>query len=158
MLQTWRRAYPFSWRNKPIQKVSHLAKVIQLTHCSSVQFSCSVVSDSLRPHWLQHSRLPCPSPTPSACSNSCSSSWWCHPPISSSVNPFFSCLQSFSASGSFPMSQFFASKDTVIGHRYWSLSFIISPFSEYSGLNSFRIDWFDLIAVQAGLKPRTVWL
>ena len=114
MLQTWRCAYSFSWRNKPIQKVN-LAKVTQLTHCSSVQFSCSVVSDSLRPHGLQHNRLPCPSLTPSACSNSCSSSWWCHPPISSSVIPFSSCLQIFSASGSFPMSQFFASKDKVIG-------------------------------------------
>ena len=76
---------------------------------SSVQFSYSVVSDSLRPHGLQHTRLPCPPPTPRAYSNSCSSSWWCHPTISSSVIPFSSCLQSFPASGSFPMSQFFAS-------------------------------------------------
>ena len=76
---------------------------------SSVQFLCSVVSDSLRPHGVQHTRLPCPSPTPGACSNSCPLSWWCHPTISSSFIPFFSCLQSFPASGSFPMSQFFAS-------------------------------------------------
>ena len=74
-----------------------------------VQFSCSVMSDSLRPHALQHSRLPCPSPTPRACSNSCPSSRWCHPTISSSIVPFFSCLQSFPASGSFPRSQFFTS-------------------------------------------------
>ena len=73
-----------------------------------VQFSCSIVSDSLRPHELQHTRLPCP-PTPRACSNSSSSSWWCHPTISSSVIPFSSCLQSFPALGSFPVSQFFAS-------------------------------------------------
>ena len=77
-------------------------------------FVCSVVSYSLRPHELQRARLPCLSPTPGACSNSCPSSWWCHPTISSSVIPF-SCLQSFSASGSFPMSQFFASGGQSIG-------------------------------------------
>ena len=75
---------------------------------STVQFSRPVVSDSLRPHGLQHARLPCPSPTPRACSSSCPSSWWCHLTISSSVVPF-SRLQSFWASGSFLMSQFFAS-------------------------------------------------
>ena len=64
-------------------------------------FSCLVMSDSLRPRGLQLGRLPCPSPTPEACSNSCQSSWWCHPTISSSVIPFSSCLQSFPASGSF---------------------------------------------------------
>ena len=73
------------------------------------QFSHSVASDSLRPHGLQHARLPCPSPTPRACSNSCPSSWWCHPTVLSSVIPFSSCLQSFPASGSFPSSLFFAS-------------------------------------------------
>ena len=67
------------------------------------------VFNSLRPHGLQHARLPCPSPTPGACSNSCPLSQWCHPTISSSVIPFSSCLQSFPSSGSFPMSQFFAS-------------------------------------------------
>ena len=70
-------------------------------------FSCSVMSDSLRPHGQQHARLPCPSPTPGACSNSCPLSGWCHPTISSSVVPFSSCLRSFSASESFPMSQIF---------------------------------------------------
>ena len=70
---------------------------------SSVQFSCSVMSDSLRPHGLQHDRPPCPSPTPRAYSNSCPLSWWCHPTISSSVIPFSSLLQSFPASGSFQM-------------------------------------------------------
>ena len=75
----------------------------------SVQFSHSVMSNSFQPHGLQHARLPCPSLTPGACSNSCPSSWWCHPTISSSVIPFSSCLQSFPASGSFPMSQFFKS-------------------------------------------------
>ena len=67
------------------------------------------MSNSLQPHGLQHARLPCSSPTPWACSSSCSLSWWCHPTISSSVIPFSSCLQSFPASGSFPMSQFFTS-------------------------------------------------
>ena len=75
----------------------------------STQFSCSIMSDSLRPHGLQHSRLPCPKTSTGACSNSCPLSWWCHPPISSSVIPFSSCLQSCPASGSFPMSQFFPS-------------------------------------------------
>ena len=75
----------------------------------SVQFSFSGVSDSLWPHRLQHARLPCPSPTPGACTNSCPSSRWCHPTISSCVVPFSSCLQSFPASGSFQMSQFFTS-------------------------------------------------
>ena len=72
------------------------------------------MSDSLPPHGLQPSRLPCPSPAPRACSNSCPSSWWCHPTISSSVIPF-SCLQSFPASGSFPVSQFFTSRGQSIG-------------------------------------------
>ena len=81
---------------------------------SSVQFSRSIMSDSLLPHGLQHTRLPCPSPTPGTCSNSCPSSRWCHPTILSSVVPF-SCLQSFQASGSFPMSQFFTSGDQSIG-------------------------------------------
>ena len=76
---------------------------------SSVQFSRSVVSDSLWTHGLQHARLPYPSPTPRVYSNSCPLSWWCHPTISSSVVPFSSHLQSFPASGSFAMSQFFAS-------------------------------------------------
>ena len=76
---------------------------------SSIQFSHSVVSDSLQLHGLQPASFPCPSPTPRACSNSCPLSRWCHPIISSSVVPFSFCLQSFPASGSFPMSQFFAS-------------------------------------------------
>ena len=79
------------------------------------QFSCSVVSDSLWPHGLQHARLSCPSPIPGACSNSCPYSRWCHPTISSSVVPFSSCLQFFPASGSFLMSQFFASGGQSIG-------------------------------------------
>jgi len=80
----------------------------------SVQFSHSVVCDSLWPHGLQHTRLPCPAPTPGVYSNSCPSSQWCHPTISSSVI-HFSCLQSFPASGSFQMSQFFASGGQSFG-------------------------------------------
>ena len=74
---------------------------------SLVQFSRSVVSDSLWPHESQHARPPCPSQTPGVYSNTCLSSWWCHPAISSSVVPFFSCPQSLPASGSFPISQLF---------------------------------------------------
>ena len=81
----------------------------------SVQFSCSVVSDSLQSHGLKNTRFPCPSPTPIAYTNSCPLSRWCHPTISSSVIPFSSHLQSFPASGSFPMNQFFASGGQRIG-------------------------------------------
>ena len=82
---------------------------------SSVQFSRSVMSDFLWPHGLKHARPPCPSPTLRACSNSCPSSWWCHQTISSSVFPFFTCLQSFPGSRSFPVSQFFTSGGQTIG-------------------------------------------
>ena len=82
---------------------------------NSVQFSRSVVSNSLRPHGLEHTRLPCPSPTPRACSNSHPLNWWYHPTISSSVILFSFHFQSFPASGSFPMSQFFASGSQSIG-------------------------------------------
>ena len=78
-------------------------------------FSCSVMSNSLRSHGLQHARLPCPSPTPGVYSNSCPSSRWCHPTISSSVVPFSSCLQSFPASGSFPMNRLFSSGGPSVG-------------------------------------------
>ena len=87
---------------------------------SSVQFSHSVMSDSLQPHGLQHARPPCPSPTPRSYSNSYPSSWWCHPTISSSVVPFSSRLQSLPASGSFLMSQFFISGGQNIGVSAWT--------------------------------------
>ena len=89
--------------------------VIFFCYFSSVQFSHSVVSNSLRPHELQHARPPCPSPTPGVYPNSCPSSRWCHPAISSSVIPFSSCPQSLPASGSFPMSQHFARSGQSIG-------------------------------------------
>jgi len=106
-----------------------------------------VYSDSLWPHGLQHARLPCPSPTPGACSNACPSSQWCHPAISSSVIPFSSCLQSSPASGSFNKSVL-----CIRWPKYWSFSLSISPSNEYSGLISFRMDWFDLFAVQGTLR------
>ena len=109
----------------------------------SVQFSRLVVSDSLQPHGLQHDRLPFPSPSPRACSDSSPLSWWCHPTISFSVVPFSSCLQSFPVLGFFLMSQLFASGSQKIG---------ASASNDYSGLISFRIDWFDLLAVQVTLK------
>ena len=82
--------------------------------CCSAQFSHSVMSDSLWPHGLQHARPPCPLPTLATCSNSCPSSQWCHPTISSSVIPFSSHLKSFLTSGSFPMGQFFTSSNQSI--------------------------------------------
>ena len=114
---------------------------------SSVRFSRSVVSDSLWPHEPQHARPPCPSPTPGVHSNPCPLSRWCHPAISSSVVPFSSCHQSFPASGSFQMSQLFASGAQSLG-----FSFNISPSNEHPGLISFRMDWLDLLAVQGILK------
>ena len=114
-----------------IQEVNKLPK----TSCpafqsaiSSVQFSLSVVSNSFRPHESQHARPPCPSPTPGVHPDSCPSSQWCHPPISSSVIPFSSCPHSLPASGSFPMSQLFAGGGQSIG----SFSFSISPSNEHS--------------------------
>ena len=105
------------------------------------------MSDSLWPRGLQHARLPCPSPTPRACSNSCPLSWWmpsnhlilCHPLLLPSI---------------FPSIRVF-SKESVLCIRwpkYWSFSFNISPSNEYAGLISFRIDWFDLLAVQGTLN------
>ena len=85
------------------------------SNCTVSQFSSTIMSNSLQPHGLLHTRLPCPSPTPGACSNSGPSSQWCHPTSPSSVIPFSSCLQSFPASGYFPMSQFFTSDGQSIG-------------------------------------------
>ena len=95
---------------------------------------------------VQQARFPCPSPTPGSCSNLCPSSWWCHPTISSSVDLFF-CLQSFPHQDLF---QWVSSSHQVA--KYWSFSFSISSFNEYSGLISLRMDWSDLLAVQGTLK------
>ena len=116
-------------------------------YIGSVQFSRSIMSDSLRPHESQHARPPCPSPTPGVRSDSRPLRQWCHPAISSSVVPFSSCLWSFPAFGSFPMSQFFTSGVQSIGvsAQHQSFQWIL-------GLISFRINWFDLLAVQGTLK------
>ena len=106
------------------------------------------MSDSLRPHELQRTRPPCPSPTPGVYPNPCPSSQWCHPAISSSVIPFSSCPQSFTGLGSFP-------NESALHRRwskYWSFSFNIRPSNEHPGLISFRMDWLDLLAVQGNLK------
>ena len=124
-----------------------ISKSVKLSHI--VRFSHWVVSDSLRPHGLQHARLPCLSPTPRAYSNSCPSRQWCHPTISSSVIPFSSCLWYFPTSGSFQMSQ---SVLHIRWPKYWSFSFNISPSNEYSGLIPFMMDWLDVLAVQGTLK------
>ena len=112
------------------------------------QFSWSVVSDSLQPHGLQHARLSCPSPTPGACLNSCPLSRWCHPTISSYVVPFSSCLQSLLATRSFLR----GAPLHIRWPKYGKFRVSISPFNEYSGLISFRINWFDFLAVQGTLK------
>ena len=111
--------------------------------------SHSVMIYSLRPHGLQHSRFPCPSPSLKACSNSCPLSWRYHPTVSSSVVPSFSHPQSFQNSG------FFFSNELALHIRwpkYWSFSFSISPSNEYSGFTFFRNDWLDLLAVQGTVK------
>ena len=117
------------------------ASSFQISQFSSV----TIVSDSLQLHGLQHTRLPCPSLTPRACSNLYPSSRWCHPTISSCVIPF--CLQPFPASRCFSMVS-----SSHQGAKYWSFSFSISPSNEHPGLISFRMDWLDLFAVQGTLK------
>ena len=128
--------------------VSHLFCCPWYQRHSSVQFSCSVLSDSLWPHEPQYTRPPCPSPIPGVHPNPCPLCQWCHPTISSSVVHFSSCPQSFPASGSFQISQAFC----IRGPKYWSSSFNISPSNEHSGLISFTMDWLDLPAVQGTLK------
>ena len=107
----------------------------------SVQFTCSVMSDSLQPHESQHARPPCPSPTPGVHSDSHPSSPWCHPAISSSVIPFSSCPQ-------IPPSITVFSNESTLHMRwpkYWSFSFSIIPSKEHPRLISFRMDWLDLL-------------
>ena len=122
--------------------------ITHLVDYSSVQFGCSVMSNSLRTYESQHARPPCLSPAPRVYSNSCPSSRWCHPAISSSVISFSSCPQSLEASG------FFSNESTLLMRwpKYWNFSFSVSPSNEYSGLISFRMDWLDLLAVQGTLK------
>ena len=113
----------------------------------SLLFSRSVMSNSLWPLGLKHVRIPCSSLSPRVCSNSCSLSQWCHSTVFSSVAPFSSCPQSFPASGSFPVSQL-----CIRWPKYWRFSFSNSSSNEYSGLISFRINWFDLVAAHGNLK------
>ena len=122
-------------------------------------FSRSVMSNSLWPQGLQHARLLCPSPSPRVGSNFWPLSQWCHPTISFSITLFSSFLQSFPASGSSPMSQFFTWpkwpkywSQFFRWPKYWSFSFSISPSNEYSRLISIKMDWLDLLAVQGTLK------
>ena len=103
--------------------------------------------NSLQPHELQHTRPPCPSPTPRVHPNPCPLSRWCHPTISSSVIPFSFCPQSLPASESFQMSQFFASCGQIMEYQLQQY-----PTNEHPGLISFRMDWLDLLAVQGTLK------
>ena len=114
------------------------------------------MSDSLQPHALKHTRPPCPSPTPEACSNSCPSSQWCCPTISSSVVPFSSCLQSFPVSGSFPMSQLFASGDQSIGA---SASTSVLPMSIQGWFCLGLTGWISLLSrgLSRVLSNTTVW-
>ena len=105
----------FSYSISPTYIMKPIYITVVGTWVSSVQFSFAIVSNSLRPRGLQHTRLPCPSSTAGAYSNSCPLSRWCHPTISSSVIPFSSCLQSFPSSGCFQMSQFFKSGGQSVG-------------------------------------------
>ena len=123
---------------------SFLRNLHSLLHSScSIQFSRSVMSNSLWLRGLQHARLPCPSPTPGACSNSCLLSQWCHPTISSSVIPFSSCLQSSIASGSFPVSQFLISGGPSIGVLA-SASVLLINIQDW-----FPLGWTGLISLQS---------
>ena len=115
---------------------------------SSVQFSRSVVSNSLQSHGPQHIRPPCPPPTPGVYPNSCPLSWWCHPTI------FILCCPLLLLPSIFPSIRVFPNESALCIRwpKYWSSSFSISPSSAYSGLISFRMDWLDLLAVQGTLK------
>ena len=144
MVVSWRNTLCFKWKKLKPQKLDSgrpwEAPSVQF---HSVQFSHSVMCDSLWPRGLQHARPPCLSPTPGACSNSCRLSQWCHPTISSSVVPFSFCLQSFPASGSFQMSQFFASSGQSIG---------VSASSSVLPMNIqdwFPLEWTGWISLQS---------
>ena len=120
--------------------------MLQTDSKPSVQFSRSVVPDSLWPHGLQHASLPCPSPTPRASSNSCPLSQWCHPTISSRRPLLLPSI--------FPSIRVFSNELALCIRwpKYWSSNFSISPSNEYPGLISFRMDRLDLLAVQGTLK------
>ena len=128
---------------KMLTLLQQIPTILHSVQFSSVTQSCT----TLQPQELQHTRPLCPSPNPRVYSNSRPLSRWCHPTLSSSVVTFFSHLQSSPASGSFQMSV-----RCIRWPKYWSFSFSTSPSNEYSGPISFRIDWFDFLAVQGTLK------
>ena len=158
-LSLWSNSHIHTWPQKTIDftRRTFVSKVMTLLSNTPsrfvitllpIQFSLVIQSClNLWPHGLQHNRLPCSSPTPRAYPNSCPSSWWCRPTISSSVIPLSSFLQSFPASGSFPS---ISPLHQVTKVLEFSLS--ISPSNEYSRLISFRMDWLDLLAIQQALK------
>ena len=125
-----------------LPRLQHLMQNLRL-----LLFSCSVMSDSLRPHGLQHVSFPCPSPSSGACSNSCPLSQWCRPAISF-------CRPLLLLPSVFPSIRVFSNESVlrIRWSKHWSVSFSISPSNEYSGLISFRIDWFDLFAIQRILE------
>ena len=131
-----KQSRPKSWKSLDLNIYFVVAIVQSVTQ--------SVMSDSLRFHGRQHTRLSCPSPSSGARSNACPLSWWCYPTISSSFVPFSSYPQPFPASGSFSNESTLCIKWPM----YWRFSFSVSPSNEYSGLISFRIDWYDLFASQ----------
>ena len=129
-------------------KVWHIYRRLgKRTSYISVQFSCSVVSYSLQPHELQHARLPCPSPTPRACSSSCPLSRWCHPTISL-------CCPLLLLPLIFPSIRVFSNESVlhIRWPKYWNFSFNISPSNEHSGLISFKMDLWEILAVQGTFK------
>ena len=137
MFSKMARVPSFLWQND-----------IPLISNSTIQFSRSVMSNSLWPHELQHARLPCLSPTPGACSNSCPSSQWCHPTIY-----LILCRPLLLLPSIFPSIRVFSNESALcIKWPKLMFSFNISPFTEYSGLTFFRTDWFDLLPVQGTVK------
>ena len=128
-----------------LKRPGRLIKIRRATTLCRV-FSCQVMSNSLGPYGLHHTRLPCPSLSPRVCPSSCPLNLWCHPTISSSVAPFSASV--------FPSIRVFSNESAVQIRwpKCWSFNFSISPSSEYSGLVSFKMDWFDLLAVQETVK------
>ena len=134
-------------KQKEITGFHNLLCTVNVLQLSSIQFSHQVMANSLRPHGLQHARPPCPSPTHGVYSHSCPLSWWCHPTISSSFVPFSSCLYLSQHQDLFEWVS-----SLIRWPKYWSFSFSIIPSKDYSGLISFRIDWFYLFEVEWTLK------
>ena len=134
----------WQWHKNEQREKQFLSQNIQFSSVQSL--SCAPLFET---PWITACQAPCPSPTPGVHSNSCLSSWWCHPAISSSVIPFSSCPQSLPVSG-----RVFSNESTVCMRwpKYWSFSFIISSSNEHPGLTSFRMDWLDLLAIQGTLK------